>query len=123
MTFLVVLGLAMAATIPAVLFIPRKRQSQFFDRVLWGATWVLAIIGADALPDWIGNDSPLNSMMIAQIRIVSIGLGAILGALSINLLLWLIDRFSAPDIDADDVEDPDADTLSTHPDHSSPSSH
>ena len=103
-----VLVLATVVTIPAVLFIPRQRQSPLFDRVLWGATWALAIIGAYALPDFIGSDSPLNSIMLAQMRVVSMGLGAIIGALSINVLLWSIDRFSSPSAEEDPLANSDA---------------
>jgi hypothetical protein len=111
--FLFVLGLATIVTIPAVLFIPRQHQSPLFDRVLWGATWALAILGAYIAPSYIASDPPWNAFMIAQMPVIPTVIGAVAGAFSINVLLWLMDRFSSPSTEDEplangDVGDPSA---------------
>ena len=88
-------------TFLAVWFIPRARQSPMFDRVLWGGTWLLAFLGAESAPNYIPANSPLNDYVIADIRWIPLLIGAAVGALSINLLLWVIDRFSQPTIEDD----------------------
>ena len=82
-------------------FIPRARQSPLFDRVLWGGTWLLAFLGAESAPNYIPANSPVNDYVIADIRWIPLLIGAAVGALSINLLLWVIDRFSQPTIEDD----------------------
>jgi hypothetical protein len=87
----------------AVQFIPRSRQSPVFDLVLWGATWLLAFLGTQSAPNYIPANSPLNDYVIAGIHWVPMLIGAVIGALSINGLLWVIDRFSQPLIE-DELE-------------------
>ena len=113
-----VLGLAAVVTIPAVLFIPRQHQSPLFDRVLWGATWALAILGAYIAPSYIANDPPWNAFIIAQMPVIPTAIGAVAGAFSINVLLWLMDRFSAVAIEEDDPNPPVADAPPAHSDDS-----
>jgi len=84
--------LCVIVTVPAVLFIPRARQSPLFDRVLWIATWVLALIGALVTPTYLIGNS-MDTWVVAQLPVLSTVLGAVAGALSINVLLWLLDRF------------------------------
>jgi hypothetical protein len=98
----IVVLLAGIAMVPAVLFIPRDRQSPWFDRILWLGTWLLAILGAYALPSFLGANSPLNVIILFETPIVSNGLGAIIGAFALNILLWLVDR-SSP-VDHDDTD-------------------
>ena len=88
-------------TFLVVWFIPRARQSPMFDRVLWGGTWLLAFLGAESAPNYIPANSPLNDYVIADIRWIPLLIGAAVGALSINLLLWVIDRFSHPTLEED----------------------
>ena len=88
-------------TFLAVWFIPRARQSPMFDRVLWGGTWLLAFLGAESAPNYIPANSPLNDYVIVDIRWIPLLIGAAVGALSINLLLWVIDRFSQRMIEDD----------------------
>ena len=106
--FLVMAIEAVLATLPAVLFIPRARQSPVFDRVLWGATWVLAFLGAWGAPSYIAADSALNQFVIADVTIIPTMLGAIVGALTVNVLLWLMDRFGgqSPEDDVVGEEEP-----------------
>lgn len=85
--------LSILATILAVLLIPRARQSPVFDRILWIATWVLAFLGAYSAPNYIGAGSALNNFVIGDLALVPIAIGAVIGAASINFLLWLMDRF------------------------------
>ena len=93
-----------AVTIPAVLLIPRARQSPVFDRVLWIATWVLAFLGANGAPSYFEPGSSLNKFVIGDLAIVPGVTGAIVGALSINGLLWLMDRFGGTSIEQDATE-------------------
>ena len=95
----VILAIAGLVTPPFVLFIPRARQSLAFDRVLWVATWLLAFFGALAAPSYLGTDAALNSVVVAEVPLIPTLLGAIAGGLSVNLLLWVLDRFDQPSID------------------------
>jgi len=87
--------LALIITLPAVLLIPRARQSPIFDRVLWIATWVLALIGALVTPTYL-HGNPFDTWVVAELPVLSTVLGAVAGALSINGVLWLLDRFERP---------------------------
>ncbi len=96
--FLSVAIVAAIVTLPAVKFIPRARQSPAFDRVLWGATWLLAFLGA-----WYAVDNYAGGAQLAALALeefaraagAAIVAGAAVGALSLNILLWLMDRFMA----------------------------
>jgi hypothetical protein len=90
------LGLGMLAfvmTLPAVLLIPRARQSPLFDVILWVATWSLSFIGAQIAPNYLGATLATNTWSIAGLAILPAAIGALGGAFSINILLWLLDRF------------------------------
>ena len=88
-------------TIPIVIFVPRARQSSTFDRILWGATFLLAFIGAWGAPGFVPTNLPLSNVMISDLSIVQTIVGALAGALSINVLLWVLDRFERPTSDDD----------------------
>ena len=105
-------------TIPFVLFIPRQRQSPVFDRVLLGGTWLLSILGAFAAPSYITSDPAMSNLTIAQMPVIPTLIGAAAGALSINVLLWLMDRFSSPTGEADIAELEDEEENDTRPDNS-----
>ncbi len=96
---LVMLVVAGLVTPPFVLFIPRARRSAVFDRVIWAATWLLAFLGAWVAPSYIGTDAALNGVVVAEVSLIPALIGAVAGALSINLLLWLLDRFDRPPIE------------------------
>jgi hypothetical protein len=96
---------SVVVTIPAVVLIPRARQSPAFDRVLWIATWVLAFLGAYGAPNVIGAESSLSNFVIGDLVLVPTVLGAVAGALSINVLLWLMDRFGGSSMDEDTTEE------------------
>ncbi|MCI0476383.1 MAG: hypothetical protein L0Y55_09055 [Anaerolineales bacterium] len=114
--FLILALVALIVTVPTIKFIPRARQSPVFDRVLWGATWLLAFLCAWYAVGQLKSDAPLASLELdafAQVAGASIILGALGGALSLNVVLWLIDRVNplsaeeAPDAQdsSDRVED------------------
>jgi len=96
--FLIIAVVAAIVTVPTVKFIPRARQSPLFDRVLWGATWLLAFLGA-----WYAIDNYVSGAPLATLALDAFArtagsariLGALAGALSLNVLLWLMDRFLA----------------------------
>ena len=95
--FVIMAVVAAIVTLPIVRFVPRARQSSAFDRVLWGATWLLAFLGAwYAVDNYIGG-APLATLALEDFAQAAGGviiLGAIAGALSLNALLWLMDRFT-----------------------------
>lgn len=95
--------LSLIVTVPAVLLIPRARQSTVFDRVLWIATWVLALIGAQVIPTYLVGNS-IDTWVVAELPVFSTVLGAVAGALSLNVVLWLLDRFERP-LDESEFED------------------
>jgi hypothetical protein len=95
----VLIVIAGLVTPPCVLLIPRARKSTGFDRVLWLATWLLAFLGAWTAPGYITLDSTLNPITVAQVPVITTLFGALAGALSVNLLLWLLDRFDPPPIE------------------------
>ncbi len=103
--FLMMAMVSIVVTLPAVLFIPRARQSPVFDRVLWIATWMLAFLGAWLAPSYIPTDWSWNSFTIADVTLAPIVLGAIAGALSINVLLWLMDRFGGTSMEENTTEE------------------
>lgn len=94
--FIITAVIAMIVTAPSILLIPRARKSPAFDRVLWAATWALAFLGEWSAPSYLGNAAALNQWVIEQLPLLPVVIGAIVGALSLNLLLWLMDRFSPP---------------------------
>lgn len=104
--FLILALVALIVTVPTIKFIPRVRQSLVFDRVLWGATWLLAFLCAWYAVGQLKNNAPLASLELdtfAQVAGASIVIGALVGALSLNVVLWLIDRLNPPDIEETDA--------------------
>jgi len=74
--FLVTAVISVLVTLPAVLLIPRARQSPMFDRVLWIGTWFLAFLGA-----WfvLGNVSVpgLDVLVIGGVSVIPALIGAL----------------------------------------------
>jgi hypothetical protein len=99
--FLVMAVIALGVTVPIVMLIPRARKSPLFDRVLWVATWALAFLGAWSAPGYFGDDSLATPWLVDQTPLIPTLIGAIVGALSIHVVLWLMDRFSPPMIEED----------------------
>lgn len=93
--FLVLALIALIVTAITIKLIPRARQSPWFDRVLWLATWLLAFVGAWYAVGQLQTAVPFAAMSwdaFAQTAGVSIAIGTVGGALALNVALWLIDR-------------------------------
>ncbi|CAG0939812.1 hypothetical protein ANRL1_00005 [Anaerolineae bacterium] len=103
--FVVLAIVAVAATLPAVLLIPRARQSPAFDRVLWGATWLLAFFSALAAPGYIAADALPIRWIIGEVAMMPALIGAVVGAFAINLALWLMDHFSQSPLEESDIDE------------------
>ncbi len=97
--FLFIAIVALILTVPVVRFIPRARQSTLFDAVLWLATWLLAFFTASSAPSYFSADSALMNFQISQVAVIPTLIGAAVGALLVNVPLWIIDRLSAPIVD------------------------
>jgi hypothetical protein len=100
--FAIMAIVAAIVTVPTVKFIPRARQSPVFDRVLWGATWLLAFLGAWYAVDKYAGGAPLATLPLEEFARVAGGaivVGAVVGAIMLNALLWLMDRFMAVEPD------------------------
>ena len=79
-----------------ILLIPRARRSTLFDTLLWVATLVVAILGGWYAFGMADAGEPLGGLAIAEIPIVPVAIGALVGAMAVNLPLWLLDRFEHP---------------------------
>lgn len=114
----VIAVIALAVTIPTVRLIPRARQSPAFDRLLWVGTFVIAFLGSWAALGYIGPDSSLaalNNVVFADTRVLTALAGALASALFLNMILWVMDRFSQPAIDDEDFGDNGVDDYSIPP--------
>ena len=110
--FAVIAVIALAVTIPIVRMIPRARQSPAFDRLLWASTFVIAFLGSWAALGYVSSDSnlaALNNVVVADTPIMAVLAGALAGALFLNVILWIMDRFSQPALDDGDMGDEGAD--------------
>jgi hypothetical protein len=109
--FFIMAIVAAIVTLPIVILIPRARQSAAFDRVLWGATWLLAFLGAWYAVDNYVSGARLGTLVFEEFVQAAGGAlvsGALVGALSLNVLLWLMDRFAglaADEVGEDVVEE------------------
>jgi hypothetical protein len=95
-------------SVPILFLVPRSRQSQAFDRLLWSATFILGCVGAWLALEWAGIDIAGRSAA----GLVPIILGTLGGALGLNLLLWAMDRIAPPEIEVvqdDEAEHEDTD--------------
>ncbi len=95
MHYIVMLVVAVIITPPFVLLVPHARQSPAFDRLLWAATLALAFLGA-----WIAFDSlgPLApAIAVTNVPLLPIVLGALIGVVSLNVILGLLDHFERPE--------------------------
>ena len=103
--FLLLLVMSILVTVPVIWFIPRARQSPFFDRLLWLATAVVAFLSAWlalGFASGITFDS-WSTFAIADVTIAPALVGAAAGALLLNLSLWVIDLFNQP-AEEEDIE-------------------
>lgn len=100
--FLVTAVISILVTLPAVLLIPRVRQSPLFDRVLWVGTWGMAFLAASfVLGNLSAALSSLDVLILGEVSVIPALLGAAVGAFALNGLLWLMDRFSRSQLDED----------------------
>ncbi len=91
--FLVMAVVATLVTVPVVLLIPRARTSPTFDRLLWAATGVVAFLVAWVAVAMAKNAGTWGNWAIADTPVLPTVIGGLLGALVLNLPLWLLDRF------------------------------
>ena len=90
--FIVSAVISILVTLPAVLLIPRARQSPTFDRVLWVGTAAFAFISAwFVLGNLSASLSALNGLVIGEVAVIPALIGAAVGAFALNGLLWLMD--------------------------------
>ena len=84
---------AVLVTIPTILLVPRARTSPAFNRLLWGATALVAFLIAWIAVAMARDSGSLASVMVADTPVLPVVIGALVGALALNLPLWLLDRF------------------------------
>lgn len=91
-------------SIPVIRLVPRARASVLFDRLLWVATPVVAFLAG-----WVAvaftsniNLAMLNGLSFADTPILAAFLGALFGALALNIPLWLLDRYESTDLNDQD---------------------
>jgi len=94
--------ISILVTIPAVLLIPRARQSPTFDRVLWVGTAAFAFIAAWFVLGNLGSNlTALNDLVIGEVAVIPALAGAAVGAFALNGLLWLMDFSSRSHLEDD----------------------
>ena len=97
---LIMTALAVLVTLPAVLLIPKARQSPLFDRLLWAGTWAMAFLGGwYALGNLTASLASVNVLVISDVAVIPALIGAGVSAGFLNGLLWAMDRFSPAEID------------------------
>lgn len=117
--FLILALVALIVAVLTVKFVPRVRQSALFDGVLFGATWLLAFVCAWYAVGQLETTVPLAALELdafARRAGAAIVLGAVGGALALNLALWLIDRLiplAADEMPAEAEEDHSDDSASS----------
>ena len=104
--FIVSAAISILVTLPAVLLIPRARQSPTFDRVLWVGTAAFAFICAwFVLGNLSASLSALNGLVIGEVAVIPALIGAAIGAFALNGLLWLMDSAGRSQMEDDPVLD------------------
>jgi hypothetical protein len=91
--FLVMAVVATLVTIPVVLLIPRARASTSFDRLLWAATIVVGFLVAWVAVAMAKDANTMDAFAVGDTPVLPVIVGALAGALALNLPLWLADRF------------------------------
>lgn len=91
--FLVMGVIAVLVTVPVVLLIPRARASTTFDRLLWVATAFVGFLIAWVAVGMGRNSANPGGFVIGDTPILPAFIGALAGALAVNLPLSLLDRF------------------------------
>ena len=107
-------AIAVVVTLPAVLLIPKARQSPLFDRFLWAGTWAMAFLGAwYTLGNFTSSLASVNVLVFYDVAVIPALIGAAVGAFFLNGLLWTMDRFGSAPLDeypdeAEIVDNPDS---------------
>jgi hypothetical protein len=112
--FIVSAVISVLVTLPAVLLIPRARQSPTFDRVLWVGTAAFAFLSAwFVLGNIAANLPALNSLVIGEVAVIPALVGAAVGAFALNGLLWLMDSAGHSQMEEDSwLDEPSQDPAS-----------
>ncbi len=102
--FIVLVIVACLATPLPVLLIPRERQSPVFDTVLWIATIVVAFLTGWLAVVWSADSLPAlaSLLVVSGVPVLAALLGAIGGALVVNLPLWFLDHFDRREMASED---------------------
>ncbi len=87
-----------------ILLIPRERHSPGFDRLLWAATPVVAFLCGWYAFGMADPDHPLGGVLFMGIPVLMVAIGVLVGAMAVNLPLWILDRFEHPGIDQEQWE-------------------
>ena len=97
--FLILAIIALLTSVPVVVLVPRARQSWLFDRILWVATVIVTFLGAWLTIAFVAQSSALEMLRliaVADVPLLPAIIGAIGGALTLNVPLWIWDLFSPP---------------------------
>ena len=105
-----ILGGAVVVTVLVIRLVPRVRHAALFDRILWLATFGVTCAGswiALAFVSGQSHEQVLNGVVFANLSFIPMLLGALAGALVINLPLWMMDRWggAASDKEPDPEDD------------------
>lgn len=95
---------ALVVTAPVVLLIPRARTSPGFNLLLWAATLIVGFLLAWVVVAMAGDAGTLSAPAIGDTPLVPALIGALGGALAINVPLWLADRVGGAPAVEDDEE-------------------
>jgi hypothetical protein len=105
LTFIVILGLcAVTASVLAMMYLPHARRNHWFEVVLWFGTAVVSFLSAllaEAGASELALFHALTEFTVLGMALIPAIVGAVAGALIVNLPLWFVSRF---DIRADAPE-------------------
>ncbi len=93
----------------AVKFIPHLRHSPAFDKLLLFSSALLAFLGA-----WLalglaranGESGAQSAFKIAEVPVLPVLLGAIVGAVLLGALLFMLDLFTPTSDELDEIDKP-----------------
>ncbi len=117
--FLILVVMSAIITPIVVLLIPRARRSTVFDALLWVATLLVAFLGGWYAFGMADPNNPLGGISVAGMPILQAAIGALVGAMAVNLPLWLLDRFDHPG-EAEDDWDQEEEEEEIGPDEDEP---
>lgn len=97
---LVLLIVALIASVLSMLLVPRQKRALPFQIVMWVAAWIVAGLSALLVQDAVRSVEALQflaRLSIADVPLLPIALGALGGALLLTVPLWMMDRFAVSD--------------------------